>query len=174
MHKGNFVSRESNAIVHFGLFGIAIGLLTPIVVEQATSGKNFWLALAPLILPVLLLMAMRPVLGAAAFIGFGFVSPSLLSPLMEVGPLSLRYIDGVFCLFIGMVLARSVIGRRTAILTEVRELFTPLLVFLLYIGLSVVLVRISAPDFHRRFYSVLHAVAPNRIICPSTLRYFKG
>ena len=146
MHQ-QFLTRETNALVLAGLVGTGIGLLTPIAVEQVTSGKNLWLALAPFIVPVLLLMALRPVLGAAAFIGFGFVNPSSLSPLIEVGPLSLRYIDGVFCLFIGMVLARSVIGRRAAIVTEVRELFTPLLLFLLYIGLSVVLVRISAPDF---------------------------
>ena len=147
MRKGNLVSGEWNAIVHFGLFGIAIGLLTPIAVEQVAGGKNLWLALVPLALPVLLVMALRPVLGAAAVIGFGFVNPSLLPPLIEVGPLSLRSVDGVFCLFIGMVLARSVISRRAAILIEVRELFAPLMLFLLYIGLSLVFVRISAPDF---------------------------
>ena len=75
-------------------------------------------------------MALRPVLGAAAVIGFGFVNPSSLPPLIEVGELSLRYVDGVFGLFVCMVLARSVIGRRAAILTEVRELFSPLLLFL--------------------------------------------
>ena len=147
MHKGSLVSGERNAIVYFGLFGVAIGLLTPIAVQQLATGKNLWLALTPLIPPVLFLMALRPVLGAAAFIGFGFINPSSLPTLMEIGPLSLRYIDGVFCLFIGMVLARSVIGRRAPILTEVRELFTPLLLFLLYIGVSVMLVPISAPDF---------------------------
>jgi O-antigen ligase len=147
MRQRHFLSRETNLIILFGLSGIAIGWFTQNALDQATSGKNFWLALAPLMVPVLLLMAMRPVFGAAAFIGFGFVSPSLLPPLIEVGQLTLRYIDGVLCLFICMVLARSVIGRRTAILTELRDLFAPLLVFLLYIGLSVVVVRISAPKF---------------------------
>lgn len=146
MHRPQFLTRETNALILAGLVGTVIGWLTQNAVEQAASGKNFWLALAPLILPVLLLMAMRPVLGAAAVIGFGFVNPNLLPPLIEVGELSLRYVDGVFCLFICMVLARSVIGRRTAILTEVRELFAPLLLFLLYIGLSLVVVRISAPN----------------------------
>jgi O-antigen ligase len=146
MPRPQFLTRETNALILAGLVGTGIGLLTPIAVELATSGKNLWLALAPLMVPVLLLMAMRPVLGAAAFIAFSFVNPSSLPPLIEVGPLTLRYVDGVFCLFVCMVLARSVIGRRTAILTEVRELFVPLLIFLLYIGLSLVVVRISAPN----------------------------
>ncbi len=147
MHRPQFLTRETHALVLAGFVGIGIGLLTPVAVEQATSGKNLWLALAPFMVPVLLLMAMRPVIGAAAFIVFGFVNPSDLPPLMEVGAFTLRYVDGVFCLFICMVLARSVIGRRAAILTEVRELFAPLLLFLLYIGLSLVFVRISAPAF---------------------------
>jgi O-antigen ligase len=147
MHGSQFLTRETNALVLAGLVGTVIGLLTPIAVEQATSGKNLWLALAPLMVPVLLLMAMRPVIGGAAFIGFGFVNPSLLPPLIEIGELSLRFVDGVFCLFICLVLARSVIGRRPGILTEVRELFVPLLLFLLYIGLSLLFVHFSAPSF---------------------------
>lgn len=148
MHKGNMVSGgERNVIVYFGLSGVAIGLLTPIIVEQVTGGKNAWLVVALFILPVLLLMAVRPVIAAAAVMGFAFVNPSSLPTLIELGPLSLRYVDGAFCLFVGMVLARNVIGQRAAILTEVRQLFTPLLFFLVYIGVSVALVPISAPDF---------------------------
>lgn len=147
MRQRHFLTRETNLIVLFGLSGIAIAWFTQNALDQATGSKSFWLALAPLMVPVLLLMAMRPVIGAAAFIGFGFVNPSSLPPLVEVGELSLRFVDGVFCLFIGMVLARSVIGRRAAILTELRELFAPLLLFLLYIGLSLVVVRVSAPNF---------------------------
>ena len=147
MHRSQFLTRETHVLVLAGLVGTGIGLLTPIAVQQAATGKNIWLALAPLFVPALLLMALRPVLGAAAVIGFGFVNPSLLSPLIEVGQLSLRYVDGVFGVCICMVLARSVIGRRDAILSESWKLFTPMLLFLLYIGLSVVSVRISAPNF---------------------------
>jgi O-antigen ligase len=147
MHGSQLSTRETNALLLAGLVGMGIGLFIPIAVEQATDGKTFWLVSAPLTVPVVLLMALRPVLGAVAFIGFGFINPSSLPTVTEVGPLSLRYVDGVFCLFIAMVLARGVIGRRTAILGDVRQLFTPLLLFLLYIGLSLILVRISAPGF---------------------------
>jgi O-antigen ligase len=144
--RPQFLTKGTNDLVLAGLVGAGIGLLTPIAVEQATSGKSFWLALAPFLLPVLLLMAMRPVIGAAAFIGFSFVNPALLPPLLEVGPLSLRYVDGVFSLLICMLIARSVIGGRFAISAEVRKLFVPLVVFLLYIGLSLTFVYISAPN----------------------------
>jgi hypothetical protein len=146
MHQPQFLTRETNAFVLAGLVGTGIGLLAPIAVEQATSGKNLWLALAPLVLPVLLLMAMRPVLGAAAVIGFGFVNPSLLPPLIELGELSLRYVDAVFGLFICIVLAGMAIQRRIGISVEFRELFTPLLLFLFYIGISLITVRIVAPN----------------------------
>ena len=147
MHKHGLIYRERNASILFGLFGAVIGLLTPIAVEQATTAKGLLLALAPLFLPVILLLAIRPVFGAAALIGFGFINPSLLPPFMELGPLTLRYVDGVFALLIGVLLARSAIQRRAVISSEVRELFTPLAFFLLYVGLSLVLVRISAPTF---------------------------
>jgi len=147
MRNHGFISRERNVIVLFGLFGIAIGLLTPIAVELATSGKNLWLALAPVILPVILLVAVRPVLGAVAVIGFGFVNPSSLSPLIEVGPLTLRYVDGVFGLLICMVLASLAMQRRIEISREFWQLVAPLLLFLLYIGISLVTVLISAPNF---------------------------
>jgi hypothetical protein len=147
MRNLDIVSGERNVTIVFGLVGIAIGLLAAITVEQTMSGKTPWLALAPVMVPVLFFMVLRPVFGAAAVIGFGFVNPSLLPPLIEVGPLSLRYVDGVFCLFVGVVLARNIIGRRPPIFAEICELFTPMLIFLLYIGVSVVLVRISAPSF---------------------------
>jgi O-antigen ligase len=147
MYRRQFLTRDTHAIVLAGLIGSAIGLLTPIAVEHVTNGKNPWLALAVLMVPILMLMAMRPVIGAVAFIGFGFVNPSSLPPLVEVGEFSLRFVDGVFCLFICLVVARGVIGRRPGILAEVSELFLPLLLFLFYIGLSLLFVRFSAPSF---------------------------
>lgn len=145
MHRRYLLFRQNNAIALFGLLGVAIGLLTPVAVEQAASGKN-WLALAPLIIAVFLLIAARPVYGAAAVIGFGFVNPSLLPPLIEFGELSLRYVDAVFGLFICIVLAGMAIQRRIRISAEFRELFIPLLLFLFYIGISLITVRIVVPN----------------------------
>lgn len=147
MRCPQFLTRETNILVLFVLFGIAIGWLTQNAVEQATTGKNLWLALAPFGVPVVLLMVARPVLGAVAVIGFGFVNPSSLPPFIEFGQLSLRYVDGVFALLISIILAGVMIQRRIEISREFRQLFVPLLIFLLYIGLSLVTVRFSAPDF---------------------------
>jgi O-antigen ligase len=143
----HFLTKETKPMVLFGLFGIAIGWLTQTAVEQATSGKNFLLALAPLMAPVLLIMIMRPVVGAVAVVGFAFVNPSLLPPLLEIGELSLRYFDVAFGSLICMIFARMAIRRRITISTEFRQLFAPVLLFLLYIGISLVVVRLSTPEF---------------------------
>lgn len=147
MQRRHFLTRESNLIILFGLFGVGIGWLSQNAVEAATSGKKLWLALAPLVVPVLLLMAVRPVFGAVAVVGFAFVNTSLLPSLLELGPLTVRYVDGVFGLLIGILLARMAIRRRAGISREFRQLFGPLVWFFLYIGLSLMMVRVSAPDF---------------------------
>ena len=146
MYRYYALLRQSNALVLFGVLGAAIGLLTPIAAEQAASGKTVWLALAPLIIAVCLLVVARPVLGAVAVIGFGFINPALLPPLIELGELSLRYVDAVFVLLVCIVVAGMAIQRRTGISAEFRELFTPLLLFLFYIGISLVVVRIVVPN----------------------------
>lgn len=146
MHRRHFLARESNLIILFGLFGVGIGWLSQNAVEQATSGQNLWLALAPLAVPVLLLMIMRPVFTALVAAGFAFVNPSSLPPLIEHGELSVRYFDAVFVVLIGMVLARMAVRRGIAISTEFWKLFAPLLPFFLYIGISLIMVRVSAPD----------------------------
>jgi O-Antigen ligase len=146
MHLQVFLSRQNNTLLLFSLLGIAIGVFTPIAVEQAMNGNNLLLGLTPFALPVFLLMATRPVFGAIAIIGFAFVSPSFLPPLIEFGELSLRYVDGMFALLICIVLARIAVRQRISISTEFRELFGPLLLFILYIGISLVVVRVRNPE----------------------------
>src|SRR6266550_4936925 len=125
MRQRHFLTRETNLIILFGLSGIAIGWFTQNALDQATGSKNFWLALAPLMVPVLLLMAIRPVIGTVLVVGFAFVNTSSLTPLVEFGQLKFRYVAGVFALSICMVLARLVIQRRVVIASEFRHLLAP-------------------------------------------------
>jgi O-antigen ligase len=147
MHRWYFLPREANLIVLVGLLALAVGWLTQSALEQAiVKGKIYWPAVVPIAMPFVLLVAMRPVFGAVAAVGFGFVHPALLRPLMNVGPLSLRYFDLVFGLLICIVLARIAVQRRIAISAEFWKLFGPLLLFFLYVGTSLAIVPFSAPD----------------------------
>ena len=146
MHLQFFLNRQNNTLLLFSLLGIAIGFFTPIAVEHAMNGSNLLLGLTTFALPVLLLIVSRPVFGALAIVGFAFVSPSFLPPLIEFGELSLRYVDGVLAFLICIVLARIALRHRISISTEFRELFGPLLLFLLYIGISLVVVRVRNPE----------------------------
>jgi O-antigen ligase len=148
MHRWYFLTREANIIALVGLLALTVGWLTQNAVELAVvKGRIYWPALAPLAIPLVLLIAMRPVFGAAAVLGFAFVNTSFLRPLVELGQLSVRYVDAVFGLLICVVLVRMAIRRGSAISTEFWQLFAPALVFLLYIGTSLVIVPVSAPDF---------------------------
>jgi O-antigen ligase len=147
MDRSEILTKETKVVILSGLFGAAIGWLTQNAVEQATQGRNIWPAMAPFMVPVLLLVVGRPVLGAVAVMGFGFVNPSLLPPLIEVGEFSLRYVDGVFGLLICVVLVRRASTGSDCSLANARELFVPLLLFFAYVGVSVLLVHISMPSF---------------------------
>jgi O-antigen ligase len=95
----------------------------------------------------LLLMVLRPVLAGVAVLIFAFVNPSLIPPLTELGELSLRHVDVVFCLFVCVVCGRLVVQHSKKVTAEFRKLFVPLLPFLLYVGASLAVVRITVPEF---------------------------
>lgn len=148
MHRWYSLARDNNVIALVGLGALAIGWLTQTAVEQAiVKGRIYWPALAPIVIPFLLLMTLRPVFGVVAVVGFAFVNPSRLPSLMELGPLSVRYVDVIFGILICTVAARMAIRRGIAVSTEFLRLFAPVLLFLLYIGISLLMVPISAPDF---------------------------
>jgi O-antigen ligase len=130
-----------------GLASVSAGLLIPRAVEFGVDAKDLWLVFMPVIGPVLLLMVLRPVLAGVAVLGFAFVNPSLIPPLTELGELSLRYVDVVFGLFVCVVCGRLVVQHTKKVTAEFRKLFVPLLPFLLYVGASIALVRITNPEF---------------------------
>jgi O-antigen ligase len=148
MRRWYFLTREANIIALVGLLAIGVGWLTQTAIEQAiVRNRIYWPALVPIVIPIVLIIATRPVFGAVAVVGFAFVNPSRLPPLIELGQLSVRHVDVVFGLLICVVLARMAIRDAIAISTEFLQLFAPLLLFLLYVGISLTIVPSSAPDF---------------------------
>jgi len=126
---------------------VALGWYIPSAIGEFTATGKFPLTLALLALPILVLLALRPVLAGIVILVFAFVNPSLIPPLTELGELSLRYVDVAFGILICVVCGRLAVQRGKKGAAEVRTLFAPLLPFLLYVGASLAVVRITVPDF---------------------------
>jgi O-antigen ligase len=126
---------------------VALGWYIPSAMGEFTATGKFSVTLALLALPILVLLALRPVLAGIVILAFAFVNPSLIPPLTELGELSLRYVDVVFGLFVCVVCGRLVVQHNKKVTAEFRNLFVPLLPFLLYVGASLALVRITNPEF---------------------------
>src|SRR3989442_5720917 len=95
---------------------------------------------------VFLLMIIRPIVAAIGVLSFAFVNTSLFPILIKFGGLSIRYVDIFSVLLILVVFLRFAMQRDLAILLISREFFLPPLLFLLYIGVSLVHVGFSLPD----------------------------
>jgi hypothetical protein len=130
-----------------GVVSVTTCLLNLPVVEYATDANELWLLLAPVIGPAFVFMVLRPVLCGIAVLGFAFVSPGFLPPLVEVGELSFRYVDAMCGILIFIIWIRTAIQRRTKVSAKFTELFVPLFPLLLYIGASLAIVHISTPYF---------------------------
>jgi hypothetical protein len=135
--------QKPGAIALVLLLAATAGWSIGVAVEQDIGDSDFWLLLPAVVAPALLLAAMRPVFSGILVLSFAFVNPAMLPPLSELGEISLRYIDVAFGVLVFMVWSRMVVGRHLMVLEEFKKLFVPLLPFLLYIGVSLALVRIS-------------------------------
>jgi O-antigen ligase len=139
--------RQLLAMMALGPLLVALGWYIPSATGEFTATGKFPVPLALVGLPILLLLTLRPVVAGIVVLGFAFVNPSLIPPLTELGELSLRYVDVAFGLFVCVVCGRLVIQQGKKVGAEFRTLFVPLLPFLLYIGASLVVVRITVPEF---------------------------
>jgi O-antigen ligase len=142
-------ARQLGVMATVGPLIVALGWFIPSAVGQSISTVEFWMALVSLVVPMLLLMVIRPVFAGIWVVGFAFVNPGLLPPAMELGELSIRYVDVAFGVLIFVVWVRMGLQRRMKAAVEFRELFAPLLPFLLYIGLSLAVVHITVPYFYK-------------------------
>jgi O-antigen ligase len=139
--------RRFLAMMALGPLLVALGWYIPSATGEFTATGKFPVPLALVALPILLLLTLRPVVAGIVVLGFAFVNPSLIPPLTELGELSLRYVDVVFGLFVCVVCGRLVVQHNKKVTAEFRNLFVPLLPFLLYVGASLALVRITDPEF---------------------------
>jgi len=126
---------------------VALGWYIPNAIGEFSSTGKLPVTLALLVLPILVLLALRPVLAGIVILAFAFVNPSVIPPLTELGELSLRYVDVAFGILICVVCGRLAIQRGKKVATEFRTLFAPLLPFFLYVGASLAVVRVTVPDF---------------------------
>ena len=98
------------------------------------------------ILTALLLFAVRPVLGAVSVLSFAFINPSLLPSLMEIGPFTFRFADGIMILLTTAIFLRLAVQHHRPIEQEWWTTFNPLFPFLAYVGMSLGLVWLYVPD----------------------------
>jgi O-antigen ligase len=167
MYQRHSFIKQLAVVALIGLASVSTGLFIPRAVEFSVNAKDFLLALIPLSGLALLLLVLRPVLAGIAVLGFAFVNPSLIPPLTEVGELSLRYVDVAFGLFVCVVCGRLIIQQGKKVGAEFRTLFVPLLPFLLYIGASLTVVRITVPEsFGASLASYL------RLICTAAFAFW--
>jgi O-antigen ligase len=124
---------------------MTLGWLTPNLDGHFPSRANFWLAFVPIAAPVLLLIVIRPVFLGMIVLGFSFVNPSSQPTLMELGKLSMRYVDVAFGILISLIFMRLALQRPVQISREFRELCAPLLPLLCYIAVSVVMLYLFNP-----------------------------
>lgn len=122
-----------------GIFGgLAVGWMV-------VRGDFLWLGIVGLAV-VLALCLLHPVLAASLVLGFAFINPSLLPPVMEVGEFTFRYCDGAILLLAVVIFLRLAIQQRKFIGREWWIIFKPLFPFLAYVGISLVFVWIYVPD----------------------------
>jgi O-antigen ligase len=159
--------RRLLAMTALGALVVALGWYIPSAIGEFTATGKFPVTLALLALPILVLLALRPVLAGIVILAFAFVNPSLIPPLMELGEFSLRYVDVAFGVLICVVCGRLTVQCGKKVATEFRALFAPLLPFLLYVGASLAVVRITVPDF---FFSSLASYL--RLIYTATFAFW--
>jgi O-antigen ligase len=145
LRQGRSLSKRCGITVCIGLLSMTLGWLTPNLGGQFPGRANFWLALVPIAAPVLLLIVIRPVFLGMIVLGFSFVNPSSQPTLMELGKLSMRYVDVAFAMLISLVFMRMAMQRPVQVSREFRELFAPLLPFLFYIAASVAMLYLFNP-----------------------------
>ncbi len=126
--------------------GAAFGWWVVVLRQHEEDTSGLLAALVVLGAMVLVMVAVRPVVGAVAIVGLGYINTSLLPSLIEIGELTVRYSDIVF-LFLTLVLwMRIAIVGRISVSRDFKELFLPLFPFLLYIGGSLITVNITSPQ----------------------------
>lgn len=94
---------------------------------------------------VLLVAAVRPIVAAVAALGLTFVNPSLLPTLVNIGDLSLRFVDVTVFLLMFFLLMRTAVHSGVNISSEFWRLLVPLFPFLGYVGLSLITVGATHP-----------------------------
>jgi O-antigen ligase len=138
---GNITGR----IVVIALAIVAMGWSAATIIGQPIGPTDLLLPLFCIMVAVLLIIAIRPVLGGIAVISFALMG-SLFPLLIEVGEFSLRYYDVMLGILALIVCFQIAIRHRIEVSPELKEVFVPLSPFFLYIGLSLITVYISTPD----------------------------
>lgn len=113
---------------------------------MVVSRRFLEIAIFALVAVTLVVLA-RPVWGVVATLAFGFVSPSLLPPLGEVGPFTFRIPDAVMGILLTAILFRSLLTGKLKYAREWWLVFSPLLGFFFYIGASLACVAFYVPSF---------------------------
>lgn len=93
-----------------------------------------------------LVVSRRPVLGAIALVTFAIFDTSLFPTLISVGGFDVRYVDAATVLVGAALFLRVTTGRGAVISPEFRALFLPLLPFLAYAGISLIIVDLKTPE----------------------------
>ena len=110
-----------------------------------SQGKFLWLGALGFAV-ALAFCLVRPVLASSLALSFAFINPSLLPPVMEVREFTVRYFDGAIVLLGIAIFLRLAVQRGKFLGQEWWIVFKPLLPFLIYVGMSLGLVWIYAPD----------------------------
>lgn len=122
-----------------------------------------WLLL--LLMGLIFLLLSSPVILASIIIGISFLNP-VLPPLVEIGDLSFRFSDIlIMILFLG-TFARAAFKPDYRISNEFKDIFFPIMLFLLYVGATLLkvyftvphLISFSATSFFRLVFTFLYGI----------------
>lgn len=128
------------------LSGVALVAVVSIGLGWMVANEQFHMLGAVSFAVAVGLCFLYPVLAASLTLGFAFINPSLLPPVMEVGEFTVRYIDGATILLAVAIFLRLTLQRRELLRQEWWIIFKPLFPFLAYTGMSLGLVWVYAPD----------------------------
>jgi O-antigen ligase len=134
------------AVVSIWLAGAALGWSIASL-SVGLQGPALWGFLAAAGSAFLVFALLRPVYWVIGLLGLSFVNPTLLPILAEFGDVSVRVPDLLLVLSCFATGFRFLYEGKLTISREFRALAAPLSQFLLYVGVSLICVRLYAPAF---------------------------